>query len=349
MSAGAPAPTADAPVLADEAARLFSGLDAFPRLLVAVSGGPDSVALLALLAEWARSPGRPSIAAATVDHGLRANSAAEAECVAALCERLGVPHATLRWTGPKPKTGLPARARDERYRLLALEAQRLGGAGLVAAHTGDDQAETILMRMAHGSGPAGLIGMRPRDERDGLVLLRPLLGLGKARLVATAQARGLAFVTDPSNAEPRFERVRWRALTPILAGEGLDAGRFSALSRRLARMEAALEERAGRLRAALASPGEAADGARLAFAPLIDEPEELALRVLAACVGDVAAPGPTRLERLEACLEALLAAARAGRVMTRTLSGCVLSLSRSGELAIRREGTRRRGVRPPVA
>ncbi len=325
---------------------MFAGLVSIPRLLIAVSGGPDSVALLGLLSEWAAAPGRPALAAATVDHGLRAEAAAEASTVATLCQRLGVPHATLAWTGPKPRTGLQAQARTARYGLLRQEAQRLGGAALVTAHTADDQAETILMRMAHGSGPAGLGGMKRRSERDGLVLLRPLLGVAKARLVATALARDLAFVTDPGNSEARFERVRWRRLTPALAAEGLDARRLGVLSRRLARMNAALDEQAGSLQRDLTLQGPSAGSSKLAFAPLAGEPDELALRVLEAAVGKVAAPGPIRLERLETCVEALLAAAREKRAITRTLSGCVLSLDRAGVLTIRREMSRRRGVHP---
>ncbi len=344
-----PPATAAAPIAADEAAALFADLEPIPRLLIAVSGGPDSVALLGLLSEWAATPGRPTLMAATVDHGLRAGSAAEADHVAALCQRLGVPHTTLQWTGPKPRTGLQAQARAARYSLMAQEAQRLGGAALVTAHTADDQAETILMRMAHGSGPAGLIGMKTRSVRAGLIVLRPLLGVAKARLVATAKARGLPFVADPSNAEPRFERVRWRALLPALATEGLDVGRFSVLSRRLARMEVALDERASRLHRELALPAAATGRAQLAFAGLAGEPEEIALRVLAATVTQVAEPGPMRLERLETCLDALLYAARESRAITRTLSGCVLSLSRSGVLTIRREGMRRRGVHPAAS
>ncbi len=328
---------------------MFAELVSIPRLLIAVSGGPDSIALLGLLSEWAAAPGRPALAAATVDHGLRAEAAAEARDVAALCQQLGVPHATLEWAGPKPRTGLQAQARAARYRLLANEAERLGGAALVTAHTAGDQAETILMRMAHGSGPAGLVGMKRRSERDGLVLLRPLLETAKARLVATAQARGLAFASDPGNAEPRFERVRWRRLMPALAAEGLDAARLGVLSRRLARMDAALDEQADRLRREVSLPGPSAGLSRLAFGRLAREPDELALRVLAVAVGKVAAPGPIRLERLETCVEALLAAACEKRAITRTLSGCVLSLDRNGVLTIRREASRRRGVHPAAS
>ncbi|CAM5209074.1 tRNA(Ile)-lysidine synthase [Bosea thiooxidans] len=242
------------PVSSVEAGLLFEGLSPEARLLAAVSGGPDSIALLGLLAEWAKGPGRPAIHAATVDHGLRPEAAAEAEDVAALCRRLGVPHRTLRWEGAKPASGVQAEARRARYALLAAEARRLGGAALVTAHTLDDQAETVLMRLAHGSGPSGLGGMRARAERDGLVLARPLLGIAKARLVATAQARGLPFIRDPSNADERFERVRWRAAMPLLAQRGLTAERLGRLAERMARLDAVADRRAGEAFAGLRLP-----------------------------------------------------------------------------------------------
>lgn len=340
------------PVGGREAAGLFSGLAAEARLLVAVSGGPDSVALLALLAEWAREPGRPVLHAATVDHGLRAASGEEAEGVAALCDRLGVPHRILRWGGPKPAAGLQERARAARYALLAEEAERLGGAVLVTAHTQDDQAETLLMRMARGSGPSGLAAMRERVRKGGITLVRPLLGVPKARLVATVQAQGLAFVTDPSNGDPRFERVRWRALMPGLADEGLSAERLALLARRIARLDevAALRAKALLPELRLPAPAGAAPVLRLRFAALLAEPEEIALRVVALALEDVGCEGGTpRLERLEACVAALLGAAKGRARASRTLSGCVVSLGIDGILTLRQEGPRRRGVHPAAS
>lgn len=361
MSAVPQSDPADLPVGRREAADLFAGLSDAPNLLVAVSGGPDSVALLALLAEWVRESGRPALHAATVDHGLRAASAAEAEGVAALCAQLQVPHRTLLWDGPKPATGVQERARKARYALLVDEAQRLGGAVLVTAHTQDDQAETLLMRMARGSGPSGLAAMRGRVSKGQAVLARPLLGIAKARLVATVQARGLAVVTDPSNGDLRFERVRWRALMPALAQEGLSAERLALLARRIARLDDAAAQRATVLLRDLSLPDlslselprpvDDAPVLRLRFDALLAEPEEIMLRVVAQALELVGGEGGAvhRLERLEACVEALRDAVRNALPARRTLSGCVLSLAADGALTLRREGPRRRGVHPAMS
>src|SRR5271156_4483671 len=192
-------------------------------LLLAVSGGPDSTALLVMAASWARRRGGPRIDAATVDHGLRAEGADEARAVADLCRKLGVPHQTLIWRGEKPKTRLQERARDARYALLADCARRIGAEIVVTAHHMDDQAETVLFRLLRGSGVGGLAGIAARTERDGLTLARPLLGLAKADLVAYCEAERVPYACDPSNVDPRYARTRMRALLASLAAEGLDA------------------------------------------------------------------------------------------------------------------------------
>lgn len=176
---------------------------------VAVSGGPDSLALL-LLACAAR-PGK--IEAATVDHALRPESAAEAKRVADLCEQLGVPHSTLtaQWHEP-PETAVQERARAERYRLLGGWLAERGLGALATAHHLDDQAETLLMRLIRGAGVRGLAAIRPiapvPGGRDKLV--RPLLGWSRQELGRVCQAAGVAPVTDPSNDDEQFERVRVR-------------------------------------------------------------------------------------------------------------------------------------------
>jgi tRNA(Ile)-lysidine synthase len=351
LSAVFPLDPSATPVSPAEAGDVFGGLAAEAGLLAAVSGGPDSVALLALLADWARAPGRPPLHAATVDHGLRPEAAAEAAAVAALCAGLGVGHATLRWTAPKPASGIQEAARRARYDLLAGEALRRGCTVIVTAHTLDDQAETLLMRLAHGSGPAGLAGMQPRARRGAVDIVRPLLGIGKSRLVATVEARGLPFASDPSNADARFERVRWRALGPLLAEHGLGAARLGLFAARMARQEEALSRRAADVLAQRRLPAQEDGGLRIAFRQLAEEPEEITLRVLALALGVVAPDGESygRLERLEACGTALLTALRAGSAMRRTFSGCILTLGRDGVLALRPEGPRRRGVHPATS
>jgi len=159
------------PISAAEAAALFADLASLPAIVLAVSGGPDSTALMVLAARWrkARKKG-PALVAVTVDHGLRKEAAAEARAVGKLARQLGIAHRTLRWTGAKPKAGLPQAARAARYRLLAAAARKAGAPAILTAHTLDDQAETVLIRMSRGSGLTGLAGMRriaalPHAER----------------------------------------------------------------------------------------------------------------------------------------------------------------------------------------
>lgn len=302
-----------------------------------------------MLAEWA-GQGRPRLLAVTVDHGLRAEAAQEALMVGELCARLGVEHHTQRWSGEKPEAGVQEKARAARYVLLAEEARAAGATAIVTAHTLDDQAETLLMRMAAGSGLAGLAGMAPRSAVNGVVLARPLLGVGKSRLVATCGARKLSFVRDPSNDDPRFTRIRWRGLLPELAATGLTAGRLGQLAHRLARADEALDRLAVRALAALPA-GDRAGGRWFDFARLCQEPEEIVIRGLAIALAaaqdsDEEADVPLRLARLEDCVQALIAAAREGRALRRTLGGFRLSLASDGMLTLTREGERRRGVHP---
>jgi len=349
LTAGPTEPAEPEPLTAAQAAVLFGLLAGEEALVVAVSGGPDSVALLALLAEWA-GPGRPRLLAVTVDHGLRPEAAQEALMVGALCARFGVDHRIRRWSGHKPQTGVQEKARTARYALLAEEARAFGAAVIVTAHTLDDQAETLLMRMAAGSGLAGLAGMAPRSTVNGIVLARPLLGVEKSRLVATCGARGLSFARDPSNDDPRYTRIRWRGLLPELAEAGLSAGRLGLLAGRLARADEALDRLAVRALATLPAGDEA--GRRwFDFARLCLEPEEIIIRGLAIVLtaaqdGDEEADVPLRLARLEDCAQALIVAAREGRALRRTLGGFRLLLAGDGVLTLMREGRRRRGVHP---
>ena len=148
----------------------------------------------------------------------------------------------MRWTGTKPKTGLQEAARTARYRLLADAARKAGASHILTAHTRDDQAETVLIRMSRGSGVSGLAAMTriaplPGDGEGRIKLVRPLLDIPKSRLVATLRAAKIPFADDPSNRDPRFTRARLRGLMTELAREGLDARRLSLLARRLKRAD----------------------------------------------------------------------------------------------------------------
>jgi tRNA(Ile)-lysidine synthase len=173
-------------------------------IALAISGGPDSMAMLTLAAAAFRG----QIIAATVDHGLRPESADEAAMVGRTCEGISVPHTSLRITVPL-HGNLHAWARRERYALLGQWAADAKACALCTAHHADDQAETFLMRAARASGLAGLAGVRMRTE--GVVpVVRPLLSWRRAELRALVESAGLPFVDDPSNDDPRFDRARFR-------------------------------------------------------------------------------------------------------------------------------------------
>ena len=297
--------------------------------LLAVSGGPDSTALLHAAAA-ARGPA--ALHAATVDHGLRPEARDEAEAVARQAEALGIPHTILTWApdGPPPGTGIQAAARTARYRLLAARAAEVGATRLLTAHTRDDQAETVLMRLCAGSGPVGLAGMRSeRDLGAGLTLARPFLHLPKASLVAWCEARGAAYLRDPSNRDERFARARLRRVLPLLAAEGLTVERLVRLAERAARDDAALDRLAADALARLTRVDEGAiDGRALAALPAA-----IALRVRDRAL-DRAGAGPGRLERLERLAAALLPALREGRALRRTFRGLLVAADPQGTIRL---------------
>ena len=276
--------------------------------MLAVSGGPDSVALMWLAARWRRVLSRgPRLIAVTVDHGLRKEAAREARNVKQLAHTLALPHRTMRWVGAKPKTGVPAAARDERYRLLAQAAKSIGATHIFTAHTQDDQAETVLMRLLHGSGIAGLSAMARESERDGVILARPLLAIPKSRLVATLDKAGIGYADDPTNRDTTFTRPRLRALLPLLAAEGGDARGLARLATRLARANAAVEVLADGAERYLAlnrgtAPQDARELEANAFAAL---PEEIRLRLLMRAINRFGHEGPAELAKVEALLTQL--------------------------------------------
>jgi tRNA(Ile)-lysidine synthase len=338
------------PISITDAKRLFADWKAAPALVLAVSGGPDSIALMWLAARWRRALTRgPDLIAVTIDHGLRAEAAREARDVKRLATTLELPHRTLRWTGAKPTTGLPAAARDARYRLLAKAAGAAGATHVLTAHTRDDQAETLLMRMSRGSGIAGLAGIARQSQRDGVTLVRPLLRVPKARLVATLKKAKIGFADDPTNRDTSFTRPRLRALMPALADEGFDARNLTRLASRLARANAALEILAdGAERYLKLGEGDPADAGfdAHAFAGLA---EEIRLRLLLRRIDRVGREGPAELGKVEALLAALDRAVAAPSPAKRrirlkqTLAGALVSLV-EGRIRIEPAPPRRKRV-----
>jgi tRNA(Ile)-lysidine synthase len=334
-----------------EASALFSGLEDLRGLLLAVSGGSDSTALLVIAARWAkdlenRRKRAPKLLAVTVDHGLRPEAKREAAAVKRLARQLGIVHRTLYWRGTKPKTGLQEMARIARYRLLAAAATRAGYEHVLTAHTLDDQAETVLFRLARGSGLTGLAGMAhasavPIGAHTAIFLVRPLLPVSKARLLATLKAAGIEHSEDPSNHDPRFARPRLRALMPHLASEGLDARCFARLALRMRRAEATVEFAVAAARAALA-PGPWREGAPIIFASeqFDDLPAEVGLRLLGRAIAHAGNEGPVELGKLEWLYQAL----RTSRgPLRRTLAGALVTL-RGGRLVVERAPPRRTGA-----
>ena len=260
---------------------------------VAVSGGPDSLALL-LLAN-AAMPGR--VHAATVDHRLRPESAAEAAFVGEVCARLGVPHHVLADAdAPIEGGGVQAQARALRYRLLAGWAAPFGW--LATAHHQDDQAETLLMRMARGAGLAGLAGIRPRRALGSVMLVRPLLGWRRAELEGIVAEAGLDAVDDPSNRSDAYDRTRARALLAE-RGDDLPTPRFAAAASHLREAEEALAWAADREWQARV----AADGSALLLDP-DGLPPELLRRLAARAIDTLRGDPDWRRDKLAAALAA---------------------------------------------
>jgi tRNA(Ile)-lysidine synthase len=336
------------PISAQDAKRLFADWKAAPAIVLAVSGGPDSIALMWLAARWRSTLARgPRLIAVTVDHGLRAEAAAEARDVKRLARTLDLPHRTMRWTGEKPKTGLPAAARTARYRLLAQAARASGATHILTAHTRDDQAETVLMRLLRGSGIGGLAAMARESERDGVLLARPFLQVSKSQLVATLKKAKIGFADDPTNRDTNFTRPRLREIMPVLAAEGGDARNLARLASRLARANQAVEilvdgaerylalrdreaPRAGfETNAFDASAFDASTFDAKAFAAM---PEEIRLRLLKRAIDRFGHEGPAELGKVEALLAALdQAGAKTGKVprprLKQTLAGALVSLT----------------------
>lgn len=319
------------PLTPEEALALFRGAlgnDATSGLLLAVSGGPDSIAMLGLAA--AVRAYLPPLAVATIDHGLRPEAAEEAKMVAGLCKELEIPHCTLQWLDrPAGPTSQEA-ARKGRYALLLGHARAIEASHLVTAHTLDDQAETVLMRMASGTGLGGLGAMRPNVKRGHVGHLRPFLEVPKARIIATCDLHDWHFARDASNGDGRFKRVRLRALMPILAQEGLTPERLGTLAARARRTEDAIEHVVKRaLDETLLRHAPDGGAVRLKAETFYTEPFEIAMRMLRQAMFTIAdsthKEAQIPLGKLEILMRNLRMAIRDQRPFRSTLAWAVIA------------------------
>lgn len=327
-------------------AQFFDDLRAYRCAVLAVSGGADSMALLHLAARWVQmlGPHAPRIRVATVDHGLRPGARDDARLVVEEAERLGFPAVVLEWLGEKPVKGVQAQARQARYDLLGRHAAATGcvPTAVVTAHTQDDQAETLLMRLARGSGPDGLQGMRPVRRLapfDGVDLVRPLLGVPRSALRSYLGMAGGRWVEDPSNADERFERVRLRAASPVMEGLGLIPPMLALAARRQQRGVDALETMTDRLaeRALTLNGG---TFAQIAGPMFHAEPMEMRVRLLMRVLAIFGGRSPpAELAQVEHLADDL---SREGAVRT-TLGGCDVRACHA-EIRIFRERGRARLV-----
>lgn len=272
---------------------------------VAVSGGGDSVALMLLLADWARASKRKPPIVLTVDHGLRKTSAADSRRVVRWAKAMGLAVHVLKWKGTKPKSDVEAQARAARYNLMGEWSRAHGIKALYVAHTREDQAETFLLRLGRGSGLDGLSAMRarsplPTEGFKSVVILRPLLAFSRDELRSYLAVRKQDWVEDPMNTNARFARTRVRALLPALADAGISTARIAAAARHLARAREALEcDTAAFLstECRFSENGVQFDGIALSRLPA-----ELGLRALARMLsivsGEAYRPRFERLERL---------------------------------------------------
>ncbi|WP_240230419.1 tRNA lysidine(34) synthetase TilS [Devosia lacusdianchii] len=319
---------------AADLAALFAAVANEPAIGLAVSGGADSLALLLLAQRWAADlPAAPRLHVYSVDHGLRPEAAGEVAMVLGVAKSLGVAATGLRWDGGKPATGVQEAARAARYGLIGTAMAADGVSVLLTAHHRNDQAETVLMRMAHGSGIEGLRGMAGMAEVEGVRVHRPLLGVDPAALAEIVVAAGLTPAADPSNTDSHYERVRWRQTLPQLAALGLDAGMIAGFAERMGEADAAIAQMAdGCFSEIVRLDGFGA--ARIELSPFIGLSPAISTRVLGRVLKIVGGrQKPRALGQVERLRQAI-----AEDVLPRstTVLGCVIRL-KDGAIAVARE------------
>ena len=290
---------------------------------VGVSGGSDSLALMFLLRDWAKSRRLPPPIVLCVDHGLRSESRAEARQVVLWARKAGLDSRVLTFLEPPPHSDIEAACRVARYRLMGDWAKGKRLSAVCVAHTQDDQAETFLLRLARGSGVDGLAAMRaiapyPDPDFPELSLVRPLLGFERQELRGYLDAAGQPWLEDPMNGDPRFARARIRSAWPQLEHLGLTRNRLAEAAAHLGRARAALDTVSGAVLLRACRPYQ--DGVVVDPVALTGAPRELGLRALAGILMAVARkPYRPRFERLQGLFDSISAG---GLGSARTLHGC---------------------------
>lgn len=327
------------PISNDELTRLFgTGIPA-AAVVLAVSGGADSMAMMHLFARFLtvqpqnqNEPrlDRNSVTVVSIDHGLRAAAHNECEFVAQAARKLGFNHATLKWEGDKPQSGLQAAARAARLRLLKAFTKQLGVSPVIVmmAHNKNDQAETVLMRLARGSGADGLQAMQritPLAADKKAMLFRPLLNVARSRLEATLRRAGLSWTEDPSNRDTDFERVRLRNMRRARDALNLSDDALVRTARRMQKTQSAIRYYVQQAMAEHVTWNRGAI-AQISREAICDPPEHITLEVVANVLSAMNAQRqPISLAKLEGLTTRLRHDLEHGRKpRTATLAGCLI-------------------------
>lgn len=323
-----------APYSADEldAKLTHLGVPSSDHMVVAVSGGADSLALAVLAAKI-----RP-ITAITIDHDLRPDSAAEALQVGVWLSRHDIHHQIIKWSGAKPASNIQALARQARYQLLGKQAAALNSRWILTGHQLDDQAETVLVRLARGSGLAGLSAMTdvanvpgsPRSSSTKLV--RPLLDVPRERLVLALKAMEQEWIEDPSNKDERYDRIKARKMLENPPLEGLTSARLWQTAKSLARAQSAIHHYVDLLKGECVHFNAYGHGF-IDIAALRKAPDEVALRLLADLFKEIGAGQyPPRFAKLEDMYNTLR-----DDMLGRTLGGALVTGASQSKVTIVRE------------
>ncbi len=323
----------------EEIADLFEPLAALKSLAVGVSGGSDSMALMLMLVQWCAITGEnaPAIFVLSVDHGLRPESADEVELVATISRQYGLTHKAFSWCGLESEGNISANSRDARYDLMCDWCAQQDISHLLVAHTLDDQAETVLLRLARGSGVDGLSAMATSRLWNNTTIYRPLLGVKRSRLMQFLETISCRFVSDPSNDDMKYDRVRVRKALDILDPLGITSQGLVKTASRLAQAREALDVMTLQAIAATVSVHDA--GYCILCPQQLEQfPYEIKRRVLGRLLRAVAgcpyAPPHSSLDQL-------LAWVMASPEVNRTLGGCLLMPRQQAVWVMRETGRNR--------